>query len=80
MAGTRERVLFEGRSERRFSSQLSDKRSSAFSAQYVAYSYFMLFQGEEQVSRQRERLSGIPTAVEYQKCYKWQFFLKAHLG
>ena len=65
--------MFEGRSERRFSSQLSDKRISAFSTQYVAYSYFMLFQGEGQV-RQRERLSGIPTAVEYQKCYNWQFF------
>ena len=72
--GTRERVLFEGRSERRFSSQLSDKRISTFSTQYVAHSYFMLFQGEEQVSRWRERLSGIPTAVEYLKCYNWEFF------
>ena len=42
-AGTRERVLFEGRSERRFSSQLSDKRISTFSTHYVAHSYFMLF-------------------------------------
>ena len=59
-AGTRQRVLFEGRSERRFFSQLSEERISAFSTQYVAYSYLMLFQGKEQVSRQRERLSGIP--------------------